>query len=308
MLRRVLSAALVLAGVSVAGQARALEVDKHFLLGVRIGDYLPSDEQKGGFRVFGGITEGSERGVKIEEVPSLAVSFGRGVAKLGKSQLVIELHVERIDAGMGPETTYRDRDASTRVPLPPQFINAPNGDEEFVRMPIGDITLTPIFVNALFHWASSGGRANFYTGAGLGVVMAEVTESDEFREFKSDYDGVDDLAVDDAFGMMLKGGADIALKRDGNLWLYFEAQYIATGFLSSEGQVRWSGSDYFASTQNVDTDGDNVDDLFGVPSDLRIVDEGKFRVDGATVGMGLRYRFGGRKAVAGATESQPATP
>jgi hypothetical protein len=31
----------------------------------------------------------------------------------------------------------------------------------------------------------------------------------------------------------------------------------------------------------------------GVPAELRVVDPGKLRVDGATVGIGVRVRFGG---------------
>ena len=308
MLRRVIALAVASIGLFAASGAQALDLNKHFLMGVRIGDFLPADEQKGGFRAFGGLSEGSERAVKMKEVPTLALSFGYAVAKLGKAQMVLELQVERVDTAMGPETVYRDRDASTRVPLPPFFGITPNGDEEFLRMGIGDITLTPIFVNALFHWSGSGGRADFYVGGGPGIVLADVTESDQFRAFKSDFDGQDDLKVEDAFGVMLKIGSDVALKREGNLLLYFEAEFISTGFLSSEGQVRWNGSDYFAGTQDVDTDADNVDDLFGVPSDLRIVDPGKFRVDGATIGLGLRYRFGGKKVSASAPAASEGTP
>jgi hypothetical protein len=308
VLRRVFALAVLSIGLLAARGAQALDLNKHFLMGVRLGDYLPADEQKGGFRAFGGISEGSERAVKIKEVPSLALTFGYAVAKLGKAQVVVELQVERIDSSMGPETVFRDRDASTRIPLPPGNVISPSGDEEFLRMGIGDITLTPIFVNALFHWSGAGGRADFYAGGGPGVVLADVSESDEFRAFKSDFDGVDDLEVEDAFGVMVKVGSDVALKRDGNLMLYFEAEFISTGFLSSESQVRWSGSEYFASTQDVDTNGDNVDDVFGVPADFRIVDPGKFRVDGATIGLGLRYRFGGRKVSASAPAASEGTP
>lgn len=299
--RGFLALLLISAGLLVAPQgAGAAELHKHFLLGVRLGDFLPADEQKGGFRVFGGIGENSERAVKIEEVPTLALSLGYGVAKLGKAQVVLELQVSRFEAGIGPETVYRDRDASTRIELPPTFNTRLSGDEEFLRLPLGDLTLTPVFVNSTFHWQGGGGRADFYCGAGLGVVLAEVSESTQFRDFKSDYDGQDDLTVDDAFGLLVKVGSNVSLKRDGNWLMYFEAEFISTATLSSEGQVRWNGSDYFAGTQDVDTDGDNIDDAFGVPSDLRIVDPGKFRVDGATVGIGLRYRFGGKKASEGA--------
>lgn len=295
-------------GLLLAPQrAAAAELHKHFLMGVRLGDFLPADEQKGGFRVFGGNGENSERAVKIEEVPTLSLSFGYGVAKLGKAQVVLELQVSRFEAGMGPETVYRDPDASTRVELPPTFRTGLNFDEEFLRLPVGEITLTPVFVNTTFHWQGGGGRADFYCGAGLGVVLAEVTESAEFRDFKSDYDGQDDLTVDDAFGLLIKVGSNVSLKRDGNWLMYFEAEFISTATLSSEGQVRWNGSDYFAGTQDVDTDGDNIDDAFGIPSDLRIVDPGKFRVDGATVGIGLRYRFGGKKAPAGAAAATEAS-
>lgn len=295
------------------GQAGAADINKRFLMGVRLGDFIGADQQSGGFRVFGGFGEGAERSAKIEEVPTLGLSLGYGVAKLGKTQMSLELSVSRVDAGLGPETVYRDRDGSTRVPRPIFFpgpppvilnVRAPNGDEEFVRLDVGEITLTPVFLTALFHWSGGGGRADFYCGAGPGIVMAEATESADFRSFKSDFDGSDDLAVDDAFGLMVKAGSNVSLKRDGNLMLYFEAEFFSTALFSSEGQVRWNASDYFAGFQDIDDTGDNIPDRFGEPSDLRIVDAGKFRLDGATIGVGLRYRFGGKK-VSSTTEEAP---
>ncbi len=290
---------VLVAAMALPPGAMAHELTKRMWLGVRLGDFLPADEQKGGFRVFGGADfDGGERAVKIREVPTVAVTFGYGVAKWGRTQMSLEIQASRIDTSIRPETVYRDENASTRVPLPPRFITDSDGDEDFIRLDVGDLTLTPIFVTALFHWSGRGGRADFYAGGGPGIVLAETREAKEFRDFKSDFDGSDDLTVDDAFGVLLKTGSNVVLKRGGNWFLYFEAEFMSTGFLTSQPQVRWNGSDYFAGEQSVDTDGDNIPDQFGVPADLRIVDPGKLRVDGATIGLGLKYRFGGAKAAA----------
>ena len=283
----------------------AIELHHKFVLGVRVGDWLAADSQGGGFRGFGGNLDSGERSVHLSDAPSGAVSLGYGVAKLGKkTEMSIELQVERVGTSLGVETVYEDPDASTRITIPP--FNGPreDGDERFTRLPVADVTLMPVFASALFHWNSPGGRGGFYCGGGPGVVLASGTESREFREFKSDFDGSDDFKVGDAFGLIVKAGADVRLNRGGGWLMFFEAEFISTAFLTSQPQARWNGSDYFAGEQQIDSDGNGIPDL-GVHADLRIVDPGSVRIDGAVLGIGARYRFGGRAKVAPTPTDQP---
>jgi len=312
-------AAVVAVATLLPSPASALDLNKRFTVGFRLGDYLPADEEKGGFRFFGTGALGApgEHAIEIAEVPVPTLSFGYGVAKLGKKvQLSLELEVSRFTAEVGDETAYHDPDASVRVPLPiTGFRRTTTGDEEFVNLPLGDITMTPILVNALFHWSKDGGRADFYCGVGAGVVLADFKLSDAYIDFASDTDGTDDVSVDEAFATSVKLGSNVSLSRNNGWMLYFEAEFFTTAFFSSEAQVTWPGVDYFAGTQNVDADGDNVDDTFGIPADYRLVDSGNVRMDGAIAGIGVKYRFGGKKVAASSTAatepeapSEPAKP
>lgn len=305
--------ALLVLGIS-ASHAAAIDLHRKFVLGVRVGDWLAADSQGGGFRGFGGNLDRGERSVHLGDAMSTALSLGYGVAKVGKkAEMTIELQVERVSTTLGAETVYEDPDASTRIQIPPFPGTAQSGDERFTRLTVGDVTLTPVFASALFHWNSPGGRGGFYCGGGPGVVLAQGKESREFREFKSDFDGTDDFKVGDAFGLIIKAGADVRLNASGNWLMFFEAEFISTGFLTSQPQARWSGSDYFAGEQVIDTDNNGIPDL-GVHADLRIVDPGSVRMDGASLGIGIRYRFGGRAKATQPTEaaetesSEPAKP
>jgi hypothetical protein len=318
--------AVVAAGAAVLypSRASALDLNKHFTVGFRLGDYLPADRQEGGFRFFGtgAIGAPGTHAVEIAEVPVPTLTLGYGVARLGKKvQLSLELEVSRFKAEVGDETGFHDPDASVRVPLPStpnpgEFVTGQTGDEEFVNVPLGDITMTPILVNALFHWTGKGAaRGDFYCGVGAGVILADFKPSDIYVAFASDRDGTSDVHVGEAFATSVKLGSNVSLSRHNGWMLYFEAEFITTALFSSEAQVSWPGLDYFAGTQNVDADHDNVDDTFGLPADYRLMDPGNVRMDGAIAGIGVKYRFGGKKSAAGpaaatqtGTPSEPAKP
>jgi hypothetical protein len=287
--------------------ARAIELKRRFTAGVRLGDWLPADEQKGGFRFFGSQTgQPGENAVEIGEVPVAGISLGFGVAKWKRLQMSLELDASYVASDLGKETVYIDPDASVRIPLP-EFGNqrGQSGDERFERIVLGDVTLTPLFVNSLFHLAGKGDpeRADFYFGGGVGIVLAKMDESDEYRTLAADTDGTDDVQADAAAAVDVKAGANIRLGKGGSWFLFFEGQFYSTGLLSSDSQVKWSGLDYLACTQDIDTDNDGLEDTT-VGGCYRSIDPGKVRMDGAIGAIGLRYRFG-RAAKPEAAESAP---
>lgn len=276
--------------------AAAIEMKNRFTVGVRLGDWLPADEQKGGFRFFGSQTgQPGENAVEIGEVPLMGISLGYGVAKFERLQMSVELDVSYVASDVGKETVYIDPDASVRIELP-QYGDqrTVSGDERFERIVLGDVTLIPVFVNAIFHLSGKGDpdRADFYFGGGLGVVIPELTESAEYRTLAADTDGTDDVQADTAAGVDVKAGANIRLGKSGNWYLFFEGQFYSTGLLSSDSQVKWSGLDYLACEQDIDRDMDGLpDDTVG--GCYRSIDPGKVRMDGGIGAIGLRYRFGG---------------
>lgn len=282
----------VSAGMS---QARAADWTKRWAVGVRLGEYLHVDKQKGGFRYVSGGLRGGASGqtVSIENGPLGSLSIGRGIKKWDRVQLVVELEVSRISGAVGKETVYLDPDGSTRVEDPITAVRSETGDEGFETRVLGDLTMTPVFVNALFHWSGKANpeRADFYFGGGLGVVMADFAESEEYKEFANE-DSTPDVQVDNAFAVIIKTGANVRLAKNHDWFLYFEAEFFATGLVTSESQVSWTGVDYLAGTRMVDTDNNGVPDVT-VPADYRLMDPGHIRMDGAIAGIGLRYRFGG---------------
>jgi hypothetical protein len=291
----------------VPASAGAIDLKGRFTVGVRLGDFLPADEQKGGFRFFGSQSgTATTNAVHLEEVPVGSLSLGYGLKKWNRMQMTLELEATRITSGLGKETGFVDEDASTRIELPPFFQTGQTGDERFESLPLGELTMTPVFVNALFHRSGAASeRADFYFGGGLGLVLAEFEESSRYREFAADFDGSDDVQADDALGLLVKAGSNVRLAKSGNWYLYFEAEFWSTGFLTSQPQVTWSGTDFFACDQLVDMDGDGIEEA-SRPGCLHLVDPGHIRMDGAIGGIGLRYRFGGRTpAVAPEPAAEP---
>jgi hypothetical protein len=290
---------------AVASGAAAAEWNHRWFVGFRLGDFLPADEVKGGFREEAG-------SVVIEEVPLGTLSFGRGLKKWERTQLVLEVQASRITGTVGDETVFLDPDGSTRVEDPVfGSILGYSGDESSEARRLGEVTMTPIFVNALFHWSGKRDpeRADFYVGGGLGAVISEFEESSEYRSFANDYDGVDDIFADTSFGVLLKTGANVRLARDRDWYLYFEGEFIATQLLGSQAQIGWNQVDYLAGSRAVDVDNNGSPDVI-VPADYRLMDAGRLRVDGAVAGIGIRYRFGkgkGKAAPAAAASSEPAT-
>lgn len=302
--------AVLLALVSVMADATTVhgaDWTKRWAVGLRLGEYLHVDKQKGGFRFVSAGLNGTTTGqtVSIENGPLGSLSVGRGVKRWERVQMVVEFEASRITGAVGQETVYLDPDGSTRVDDPITFARSTTGDERFETRTLGDLTMTPVFVNALFHWSGKANpeRADFYVGAGMGVVLAEFTESDEYRQFANE-DSTPDVQVDDAFAIVIKTGANIRLAKNHDWFLYFEGEFFATGLVTSESQVSWSGVDYLAGTRAVDTDGDGVPNVT-VPADYRLMDPGHIRMDGAIAGIGLRYRFGGGKAKAATPPTSP---
>jgi hypothetical protein len=303
-------AALPLAAVAVglaaaiaAPDAGAVDYHRRWMIGVRIADYLPADEQGGGFRfstqAFGSRTESS---VKIQEVPAGSLSVGYGIKKFGGGkraqdvQLTVQLEVTRLSASVGDETGFIDENASTRVILPDVGNTEPDGDETFETFPLGDLEMMPVVGHVLCHWGAP--KADFYAGGGLGWVFADISEGSRYREFTGDVDGDDDVRVEDGMTVSLKVGSNVRLTKSGRWYLTFEAEYFTMNLLGGGPKVAWPGVEGFFGTRDYDADGDGTLDTFGVPSDLHVVDPGKVRLDGVFAGLGLRYRFGGKKAAA----------
>lgn len=293
-------AVVLLPVLAHAPTARAADWTKRWSVGFRLGDFIPADEQKGGFRNF------SRNGVSLEEVPLGTLSVTRGIKKWERAQLNLEFQVSRFSTSVGRETIYLDPDGSTRVDDPFGGGTFESGDERFEVRTLGDLTLTPVFVNGLFHWSGKANpeRADFYVGGGLGVVMAEISASEEYKVFANDYDGHPDVEAENAFGVLIKTGANLRVAKNREWFLYFEAEFMSTGFLTSQSQVSWSGVDYLAGTRSVDTDNNGTPDRT-IPADLRLMDSGHVRMDGAVAGIGIRYRFGG-KAQAAPVAPEPA--
>jgi hypothetical protein len=296
------AALAVLACVLPSTNAGAVEWTKHWTVGVRLGELVPVDAQRGGFRLFGGDFRNSntdDRKVSIEKLPYGTLILGHGIKKFKKVSMSLELQVSRMTSKVGDETVYNDRDASTRVSLPPDNLLRQNGDETFETRSLGKLTMTPIFGNLLFHWAAKNNpdRSDFYVGGGAGLVLGTFAESDEYRQFVRDFDGNDDVKAGNAFGILLKMGANVRLSKDKNWFMFFEGEFISTEFTTKKAQVAWPGVDFTAGTQDVDMDGNGSLETT-VDSDLRIVDPGNIRYDSATIGLGVRYRFGGKKAAA----------
>jgi hypothetical protein len=311
---------LAVLGLTVSSgvrRAEAIDWDSRWWVGARVADYLPADEVNGGFRInqelFG---TRSERDVKPRQTVFGGFTLGYGLkrwdgeTKWRRFQLSLELEVSRLETTVGNETGFRDLDGSTRLNREFPEIQFPRGEQDvsFVGFPVGDLELTPVFVNALFHWGTD--RADFYAGAGLGLVLADIAERDEYREFTADFDGVDDVIVDDAVGANFKLGSNLRLTPNGNAFLFFELQYFTTA-LTGGNKVEWAGTvrgeenGIFLGQAEYDTDDNGVPDRV-LDADLRIVDPGKVRVDGAVLSLGLRYRFGGGKKSAQADAEETA--
>src|SRR5688500_5471446 len=96
--------------VGAASSADAIDFKKRFWVGVRLGDYFPADEQKGGFRYFGSIFEPKTNAVSIREVPMGTLSFGYGVKQWKRAQMTLEAQVSRLSSTVGNETGFRDED------------------------------------------------------------------------------------------------------------------------------------------------------------------------------------------------------
>lgn len=296
-------AALVVAGGLPASTASAIDWKGRWYVSARIADYFPADEQGGGFRRAQGDPTAravSENDVKLGETFYPSFTIGRGIlrrstdSRLGSFQLNLELEVSRISTGIGDESGFRDDDASTRVALPGEETTRESGDEELMLLELGDAELTPVFVNALLHWGND--KADFYAGGGLGVVFASGTESQAYADFVGDAER-DDLVVEDAFAVNLKLGSNYRLNES---WLlFFEASYFTTSLLGGGPQVRWPGTlqadgvnGVFLGQESFDSDDNGTLDSIR-STDLHIVDPGKFRLDGGSIGLGVRYRFGG---------------
>lgn len=300
-------AVLGLTALSGVRRAEAIDWDGRWWVGARVSNYLPADEVNGGFRinqeVFG---SRSERDVKPRQTVFPGFTVGRGIkrwdgeTKWRRFQLSLELDVSRLETPVKGETGFRDEDGSTRLArvYPEIMFPASEQDVSFEAFPLGDLELTPLFVNALFHWGND--RADFYAGAGLGVVLADIAEADEYREFTGDFDGIDDVIVSDSFATNFKLGSNLRLTPNGNAFIFFELQYFTTALFGGN-KVEWAGTvrgeenGVFLGQAEYDTDDNGVPDRV-IDADLRIVDPGKVRVDGATISLGLRYRFGGKKA------------
>lgn len=308
------AALLGILALGVVQPALAIESHRRWLVGVRVGDYIGADELGGGFRVSGEIFgSNTENPVKISEVPfaGFTLAYGlhqwKGAKRWTSADLTLELDVSRIDSDVGPETAFRDRNASTRIVLCDLGRIAQDGDEEFPLASVGDITLTPIFVNALFHWGPP--RADFYAGGGLGYVLADISESDDYREFVGDLDGSDDVRAEGAMAADIKLGSNLRLDRKGRWYLFVEGQFFSTGLFGGS-QVSWPGvTGYFAQRECDDSDPDSAPDVVQA-ADFRLMDPGRVRYDGAMVAIGLRVRFGKGPAAEVATpaEAAPAGP
>jgi len=300
--------------LGVATPAESVEWNRRWWVGARIADYLPADEQKGGFRLnqqtFGVL---STRDVKPKEVVYGSLNVGRGLKKFGGTtafrspELTLELEISRISTEAGNESGWSDDNASTRIALPGNDgMTRRDGDEDFVTFPVGDLTLTPAFANVLFHWGNA--RADFHAGVGLGVVFAEIEPSRAYLEFTGTQ-GPGDVDVNDAFGVNFKVGSNFRLGRESNLFMFIDAQFYSTQLFGSEAQVRWTGTvqedggnGVFLGERSYDVDGDGSPDET-LQADLHVVDPGSVRLDGASIGVGIRYRFGaGKKQADAASE------
>ena len=227
--------------------------------------------------------------------------------------------LSRLDTTVGDETGLRDLDGSMRLArtdgcsqtgreIGDNCIPFPVSEQDisYEAIELGDLELTPVFVNALFHWGTE--RADFYAGAGLGLILADITLSDEYRDFTGDRDDAGDIQVDDSLAMNFKIGSNMRLGKSGRAYLFFEVSYFSTGLLGGS-QVEWTGTvtddgenGVFLGDAVYDLNNDGtVSDPF--PADLRIVDPGKVRIDGASAGLGIRFRFGGPKPTASMDES-----
>lgn len=281
--------------LGLTGSALAVDWKGRWSVGVRGGLFLHADEQGGGFRTSG-TTFGQidERTVNLQDGPFAGLTLGYGIASFqGKSRwstadLTLQLEVSRMELNIGDETAFVDLNASTRIELPGALFPR-DGDEGNRTFRLGEVTMTPIMLNALLHWGSE--RSDFYAGLGAGVVLADATVGEEYAEFVGDA-GRDDLTADDALALNVKLGSNVRLNRKGRWYLYFEGQFFATQVLSSTQQVSWPGVEGFFGIQHLDTDGDGVP-ATPFPADFRLIDPGQVRLDGALVTVGIRYRFGG---------------
>lgn len=290
---------------AVAGSAGAIDWTGHWWVGGGGAFYTHADKEGGGFRVGGELF-----GARVEQTvnlsdefhPGFTLGYGlkrwEGPKRWQNAQLTIELEASRWTSSLGPETAFIDPNASTRVLVPGNSSISPDGDETGRTFSIGDVTLMPVFVNALVHWGSP--RADFYTGLGLGVVLAEADEDIEYAEFVADTDK-DDLVVDDTLALNVKVGANMRLGQGGRWYFYFEGKFFTSHLLGSGQQVSWPGVEAFFGTRDYDIDGDGTIDEAGVDADFRLIDPGQVRVDGATIGLGFRYRFGSGRQQDGAT-------
>lgn len=302
--------AATLAAVSaclLATSASAVDWKGRWWVGGRGSLWVHADSLGGGFRVnqqaFGTREEAT---VNLQDKLGFGVSLGRGVKSWSKSekaqhvQMSVELDIGYIGTTAGKETGFRDENASTRILLPDAAVLGEDGDESYKTLELGDVTIVPVLGYALFHWGND--KADFYAGPGAGWVMAEVSESEAYRDFVGDYDGDDDVTLSGSFAVAAKLGSNIRLAKNGRWYLFLEASFYSTALVSGGTQLAWPGVEGYFGQRVYDTNDDGVGDTT-YDADFRVVDSGKLRIDGAQGSFGLRYRFGSPKAAPAEQES-----
>ena len=295
--RAVRKAWMVAVGVTLFGAtfAAAATIKDRVAIGGSVGLFLPQDAKGGGFR-FAATGVGGEREVSLDSNVRWTFHLQYGLLE----RLSLEFESSRYEGRIGAETAFWDPDASTATRYPVysngriSFVEPfANGDEEAFPLTVGRMTMSPISLNALWHWGTER-KTSAFAGGGPSYVFIKYETGSDYRDFVSYSDG----SVENSLGLNLKGGVEVELAKK---WFFdFYADYLFV-----DKQFEWKGVRNTFGTMELDLNQDGIADLFGFPADYRLVDPGSIRLDGLTVAAGIRFAFPIGKEKAEKAEPKP---
>ena len=262
----------------------AANLYKHFYINGGTSYFLGADEHTGGFS----ITPGDENPNQLDTALEWNFAIGYGLKPVKKTLLALELDISVLETNVIPEAVYWDPDASTLVQVPTELYLGPNdewdqiGVIQFVRT--GRIRVTPAIGYALFHFGQR--RSSAYAGAGVGYAMIDWQADANYVRWA----GYNDGEVDDSLVFAFKGGIEVPMSRHWHFYVNGEYRMFKEQ-LSYDGVDRTFDVANWTLHPDYDPRNDQFPEIFGFPSDYRLIAPGDLRLDGFSGGVGVRYVF-----------------
>jgi hypothetical protein len=262
----------------------AANLHKHFYVSGGTSYFLGADEHTGGFS----ITPGDENPNQLETTLEWNFAIGYGLKPIKKTLLALELDISVLETNVNPEAVYWDPDASTLIQVPTELNPGPNDEWDQIGIiqliRTGQLRVTPVIGYALFHFGQR--RSSAYAGAGVGYAMID-WQTDPSYVYWSGYN---DGQVDDSLVLGLKGGIEVPMSQHWHFYVNGEYRMFKEQF-SYEGVDRTFDIANWTLHPDFDPRNDPYPEIFGFPSDYRLIAPGNIRLDGFSGGIGVRYVF-----------------